>query len=293
MGSGERILQVNGVRLCVETFGDPGDPAILLISGSGASMDWWDAEFCARLAAGPRHVIRYDHRDTGRSVSYPPGAPPYSFADLEADAVGLLDTLAAGHGAHLVGISMGGALAQLIALDHPDRVASLTLIATSPALPGGPALPPAADELREFFARDRPAPDWADRAAVIDHIVEVQRAYARLGFDEQGVRALAGRVVDRTVDVEAGMTNHDMLRDDDDERVRPGLDRLTVPALILHGTEDPLFPYPHGEALARAIPGARLIRLAGVGHEVPPPAVWDVVIPAMLEHTSALPPRRS
>jgi pimeloyl-ACP methyl ester carboxylesterase len=89
----ERIVQANGVNLCVETFGDPADPGILLIAGAAASMDWWEDGFCQRLAAGPRFVIRYDNRDTGRSVSHEPGAPPHTQSDLVADAVGLLDTL--------------------------------------------------------------------------------------------------------------------------------------------------------------------------------------------------------
>jgi len=102
----DEIVHANGVDLCVETFGDPTDPAILLVMGSTASMDWWEDEFCARLAAGSRLVIRYDHRDTGRSVSYEPGAPPYTMRDLAADAVGLLDALDLAS-AHLVGMSMG------------------------------------------------------------------------------------------------------------------------------------------------------------------------------------------
>src|SRR3954470_12147256 len=105
--SGETIVQANGVDLCVQSFGDPADPAILLIHGAATSMHGWEGEFCERLAAGPRFVIRYDHRDTGRSASYAPGAPPYSFRDLAADAVGLLDVFSLDR-AHLVGRSMGG-----------------------------------------------------------------------------------------------------------------------------------------------------------------------------------------
>jgi pimeloyl-ACP methyl ester carboxylesterase len=126
-GSGERVVRANGVDLWVETFGDPDDQAILLIMGLAASMDWWEDEFCQRLAAGGRFVVRYDHRDTGRSTSYPAGAPPYTGHDLTADAVGLLDVLGRPR-AHLVGMSAGGGIAQEIAVDHPDRVASLTLI---------------------------------------------------------------------------------------------------------------------------------------------------------------------
>jgi len=129
--SGDRIVHVNGVRLCVETFGEPRDPAALLIGGAGSSMDWWEDGFCSRLAVGLRLVIRFDSRDTGRSTSYPPGTPPYTVADLAADAVGLLDRLAVDR-AHIVGISMGGAIGQRLAIEHADRVASLTLISTSP-----------------------------------------------------------------------------------------------------------------------------------------------------------------
>ena len=145
---GHRIIDVNGVDLCANTTGDAADPAILLISGMGGSMDWWEEDFCQRLAAGGRFVIRYDHRDTGRSVSYPAGAPGYTGADLAADVVGVLDALGR-RSAHLAGISMGGALAQQVALAHPDHVDSLVLMSTSPAAQGAPGrseLPPMSEE---------------------------------------------------------------------------------------------------------------------------------------------------
>src|SRR6266542_1607447 len=112
--SRERIVKANGVDLCVETFGNPADPAVLLIMGASASMDWWEDGFCERLAAGGRYVIRYDQRDTGRSVTDPPGAPTYRFVDLCEDAVGVLDALGV-EAAHVVGVSMGGGVAQLVA----------------------------------------------------------------------------------------------------------------------------------------------------------------------------------
>src|SRR3954470_22504098 len=105
----ETMMPVNGIEVCVETFGEPGDPALLLIAGGASSMDWWEDEFCRRLAAGGRYVVRYDHRDTGRSTSFPAGNPPYSGVDLGADALGVLDALGLA-AAHLVGLSMGGAL---------------------------------------------------------------------------------------------------------------------------------------------------------------------------------------
>jgi pimeloyl-ACP methyl ester carboxylesterase len=276
------IVHANGADLCVQTFGDPSDPAILLIMGAGASMDWWEDEFCERLAAGSRYVVRYDHRDTGQSISYPPGAPGYTGSDLVADPVALLDALDLGV-AHVVGLSMGGALAQLMALDHCEHVASLTLIATSPAGPGEPDLPPMTDEGRAGFVAVA-EPDWSDRAAVIDHVTQLARACASRSrpFDEQGTRELSARVLDRTTNIESSMRNHHAA--DGADRWRERLGEIDAPTLVVHGTEDPLFPQAHGAALAREIPGAQLLTLQGAGHELPR-RDWDVVVPAILAHT--------
>src|SRR5919202_4448635 len=145
------MIEANGVELCTESFGDPDAPPVLLVMGVGASMLWWEEGFCRLLAEGSRFVIRYDHRDTGRSVTYEPGRPQYTGADLVADAAGVLDA----HGipaAHVVGVSMGGALAQLLALGFPDRVLSLVLASTSPATAGERRLPPATERLVRFAA---------------------------------------------------------------------------------------------------------------------------------------------
>jgi pimeloyl-ACP methyl ester carboxylesterase len=279
------MVQVRGVGLCVETFGDDRDPAVLLIMGAAASMLWWEDEFCERLASGGRLVIRYDHRDTGRSVTYAAGAPGYTGDDLVADAAGVLDAVGVAR-AHLVGMSMGGAIAQLLALDHPDRVLSLTLISTSPG--AGPDLPAMSDELRAYFAEPPPQPDWSDRDAVIDYLVEDERVYAARSrpFDEAARRELAGRNFDRSIDIAASLTNHFLLEGGKSPRERLG--EIRVPTLVVHGAEDPLFPIGHGRALAREIPVARLVTLEQTGHELPR-ATWDAVIPAILEHTSAAP----
>ena len=190
----DRLVQVNGVELCVETFGAPADPAVLLVMGAAASMDWWEDDFCARLAAGPRFVIRYDHRDTGQSASYPPGAPGTRAMTSSPTPSALLDALGVRR-AHVVGQSMGGALAQLIALDHPERVASLTLDRHEPGRPGR-ARPPADDRRGGVPpSRTLAEPDWSDRAAVIDYLTELSRALAGRSrpFDEQGTRALLRR----------------------------------------------------------------------------------------------------
>jgi pimeloyl-ACP methyl ester carboxylesterase len=280
----QQIIEVNGVDLCVDAAGDAADPAILLIGGMGGSMDWWEEEFCQRLAAGGRFVIRYDHRDTGRSVSYPAGAPGYTGANLAADAVGVLDALGR-RSAHLTGISMGGALAQQVALAHPERADSLVLISTSPAVPCGSELPPMSEDLRSYFAAEVPLPDWTERAAVIDYIVgSEQRLEAAGYFDEAHVRALVERIVDRTNDMAASVLNHALA--EEGELARGRLDEIAAPTLVIHGTADPLFPYGHAEALARGIPRAELLPLEGVGHQMPPRPWWTPVIAAMLRHTS-------
>lgn len=277
----ESIVRANGVDLCVGAFGDAGDPAILLIMGSSASMDWWEDDFCERLAAGSRFVVRYDHRDTGRSVSHEAGAPAYTGRDLIEDAVGVLDALRL-TSAHLVGMSMGGAIAQVVALDYPDRVASLTLISTSPS-GGDPDLPEMSAETGAEFAAVA-SPDWSDRAAVIDYQLQLARVCASRSspFDEEELRRLAGRVLDRTSNVEASMTNHDFLKGADPWRER--LRDLDVPTLVIHGTEDPVLPYGHALALARENRGAELLPLERTGHELPR-RVWELVVPAILEHT--------
>jgi pimeloyl-ACP methyl ester carboxylesterase len=285
MESKDKMIHTNGVELCVEAFGDPADPALLLIMGAAASMLSWEDEFCKRLAAGPRFVVRYDHRDTGRSVSYEPGAPPYNLRDLVADTVGLLDMLRLAK-AHFVGMSMGGAIAQIAALDHPDRVSSLTLISTSAAAPSDhdPDLPGISEDARARF-RELTEPDWSDRSAVIDYIVDFERACAghSLPFDELAVRKLAACIVDRTVNIASSMTNHLVM--DGGDRWRSRLGEVSAPTLVIHGTEDPVLPYGNALSLVKEIPGARLLTLEKTGHELPR-AVWEIVVPAILRHTS-------
>lgn len=276
----------NGVDLCVQMFGEPADPAILLISGAECSMDWWEDEFCELLAAGRRFVIRYDQRDTGQSITYPPGAPEYDGTDLTEDAVGVLDALGRER-AHIVGMSSGGGIGQELALLHADRVVTLTLISTSPVGPrpaARPELPSMSKELATRFAAAAPEPDWSDREAVIDHIVEGLRPFSgSLPFEADRQRDLVERVVDRTINIESSMKNHWLL--EEGEPVSRPVSEIAAPTLVLHGTEDPLFPYEHGEGLAREIPGARLVPLEGAGHELPPRPLWNIVAAAILEHT--------
>jgi pimeloyl-ACP methyl ester carboxylesterase len=279
--TGERMLRVNGVELCAEAFGDPADPPVLLVMGIGGSMLWWEEGFCRMLAGRGRFVIRYDHRDTGRSVTYPPGHPGYTGADLVADAAGVLDAYGI-PAAHLVGVSAGGAFAQLLALDFPDRVRSLVLISTSPATPGDRALPPPTEAFTQFVTTAEV--DWSDAESVVEYLVGYYRVLAggRRPFDEEAARQLATREVERARNFSAAQ-NHDAIPDDG--RSHGPLSSIAAPTLVIHGTADPMFPLEHGQALAREIPGARLLPLQGAGHGVDR-ADWETIVRAIAAHTA-------
>jgi pimeloyl-ACP methyl ester carboxylesterase len=277
----ERMIEVNGVELCTEPFGDPADPPILLVMGIGGSMLWWEEGFCRMLADGGRFVIRYDHRDTGRSVTYEPGRPEYTGAALVADAVGVLDAYGI-PAAHVVGVSAGGAFAQLLALGFPDRILSLVLISTSPATPGERGLPSATERYVRFLATAEV--DWSDQESVIEYLVDYSRVLAggERPFDEAAIRKLVRRDVARARNI-ASSENHGVIADGDVSR-KP-LSSIAVPTLVIHGTADPMFPAEHGQALAAEIPAARLITLNGAGHGVER-IDWGTIVRAIIGHTA-------
>ena len=276
------VVRPDGTTLAVETRGRDDDPVLLLLGGAGWSRDWWDDELCDRFVATGLRVVRYDQRDTGESTHWPAGAPGYSGADLAADALAVLDALGVDR-AHLVGLSMGGGIAQEIALTTPERVASLTLIATTAVDPRVGRLPGPTPELAATFADGAPEPDRSTPESAVEALVEAERPYAGAGtFDEARVRAIARRVVARSRDLAAGAANQPPARGGsagpDDLSALAGL-----PVLVVHGDADPLFPVEHGRALAAAIPGARLLEIAGMGHQLPPAATWREVVEAVAD----------
>lgn len=278
----EHTVLANGVALCTEAYGDPADPTILLVMGLGASMLWWEDQFCGMLADRGRYVVRYDHRDTGRSVTYQPGHPPYTGGDLIADAAGVLDAYDLAS-AHVVGVSAGGAFAQLLALDSPDRVRSLVLISTSPALAVDRALPAPTAEFMRFVGSA--TVDWSDAESVLEYLVAYSGVLAgtERPFDEAVARQLVRRDMARAVDFAAAQ-NHEIVRDGG--RSRPPLSSITAPTLVIHGTADPMFPIEHGEALADVIPDAQLLTLAGAGHGFDR-RDWGTIVAAIAERTDA------
>ncbi len=209
------------------------------------------------------------------------GPPEYTGSDLVADAVGVLDAYGI-PAAHVVGVSAGGALAQLLALAFPKRVLSLVLISTSPATPGERRLPPATEPYRRCLATANV--DWSDRDSVIDYLVGYSRMLAggeRL-FDEAAARELVRRDVERANNI-AASENHAALPEG--EVPNAPLSSIAVPTLVIHGTADPMFPLGHGQALAEEIPGARLLTLEGAGHGVDR-ADWETIVRAILGHTA-------
>ena len=262
-----------------ETFGDPTDPAILLIMGAMASMLWWPEAFCRQLAEYGRFVIRYDNRDTGLSTKYPPGGPPYTFEDMVDDAVRVLDD----HNirkAYVVGMSMGGMIAQIMALKYPERVGALTVISSSPLGVDTSGLPGTSQAYKEHSAQGADV-DWSNRGQVLDFMVKDARAIASTlhPFDSERTRAMIGEDYDRSGDL-GSATNHFLLKGGGAER---RIKDLSLPLLVIHGTTDPIIPIEHGDALAGAVLGARLVRIEGGGHELHGDD-WQEIIEAIATH---------
>jgi pimeloyl-ACP methyl ester carboxylesterase len=277
----QTTVRVNGVELGVETFGRDDDPLVLLAGGT--TMLSWPDSLCERLTAGGRRVVRYDLRDCGASTTLDPEAPAYGLRDLAADAAALVDALG-GAPAHLGGVGVGGMVAQVAALDHPDVFSALTLVSTRPVAPG-----PVDEDLPDHNAAimdavfSRQMPDWTDRAAVAAFAAD---GAALLGDDPEEARAVAARIWDRTPSSDSVVQQANQLgtvfgRLDCAPRWRERLPELTLPTLVVHGRRDPFFPIGNGEVLAAAIPTARLLVLDDMSTALPD-AVADEVAAAML-----------
>ncbi|HEY7201125.1 MAG TPA: alpha/beta hydrolase [Candidatus Dormibacteraeota bacterium] len=287
-------VTANGLELEYDTFGAPDAAPLLLIMGLGAQMISWDEDFCAMLADRGFHVTRFDNRDVGLSTKLDHlgvpdlsqvlgGAePPYRLEDLAADAVGVLDALGI-PAAHIVGASMGGFIAQVIAIRHPERVLSLTSIMSAP---GGmrdnvPSTPEATEALLK--------PPPADREGLIEHGVWVSgRISGPAHFDPEEARRKRARAVDRSVST-AGTARQLAAVAASPSRMAE-LGGVRVPALVVHGEADPLVPVENGRRTAEAIPGARLLLIPTMGHDLPRPC-WPEIVAAIGETARRADPR--
>jgi pimeloyl-ACP methyl ester carboxylesterase len=269
-------VEVDGVVLGVEHFGDAAAPLVLLTGGT--TMLAWPDRLCEALARGGRHVVRYDLRDSGASTTVDPQAPAYTLRDLAADAAALARDLD-DRPAHLAGVGVGGMVAQIAALDHPDAFSAVTLVGTRPVAPG-----PVDDDLPDHDAAtmerlfSHPMPDWSDRAAVADFAAAGAEI---LGDDPAAARATAERKWDRTPSVVPAVHMANQLGTvfaalDCSPRWRERLSELALPALVVHGRRDPFFPVGNAEVLAREIPGARLLVLEQAASAIPDAAAEEV-----------------
>jgi pimeloyl-ACP methyl ester carboxylesterase len=280
-------LAANGIEIEYEVLGDPKAQPVLLIMGLGAQLLSWDERFCKELVARGFYVIRYDNRDSGLShkmesagpadvmAAYAGhGNPAYSLDDLADDAVGVLDALKI-PSAHIVGASMGGFIAQLVAINHADRTLSLTSIMSGPG--GEDAVPPTPEAAQVLV---RPA------GATRDEVIETGLAAGRLlggvnnPFDVEAERRKIERAYDRSF-YPPGFGRQLVAILTARSRV-PALRNLKVPTLVVHGVDDPLVPIENGRRVAAAVPGARLLELEGMGHNVPE-RHWSRIADAIAE----------
>lgn len=271
----------NGIEICYEVFGEPGGRPVVLIMGLGAQMISWPEEFIGLLVESGHRVVRFDNRDVGLSTHFTPAdgdapAPSYLLDDMADDTAGLMDVLG-WESAHVVGASMGGMIAQALAIRHPARVRTLTSIMSTP----GPRVGRATEEA--MAALTAPAPQ--DRDGAIARAIENARVIGSPGYemDVERITRLAGEAYDRAFDPAGTARQFIAIRRSADRT--EGLRGLSVPALVIHGEDDPLVTLEGGTATADAIPGAKLLTFPGMGHDLPRP-LWPVIAEAIAELTS-------
>lgn len=268
---------INGIDIWYESFGDPTLPTVLLVMGASAQATLWRSEFFEPLVVAGYHVVRFDNRDVGYSTWVNFAKQPYTIETMAADAVGLLDTLDIER-AHLIGASMGGMISQAVALEHPERVLSLTSIMSTPSGPLDPDLPGISEALQTTVAEIEAGMDPMEGQVALWR----QLSGSRFGFEEAAWRVEIQSWFDRAFNpacahglaVATSASRRDRLRS------------LTVPTLVIHGDEDPILPLAHGQATADAIPGAKLVVLPGVGHEIAEGALPEYLEP-ILAHLEA------
>ncbi len=285
----------NGIQIEYETFGNPEAPALLLIVGLGCQLIHWQKEFCENIANHGYHVIRYDNRDSGLSTKINSfnmddtmakiGALfmkqevpiPYGIEDMANDAVGLLDFLKI-HKAHICGMSMGGFIAQTVAINHPDRLLSLISIYSSP---GNRKEFMPTQKVMEFMMTPQPS----KREAFIDHGIAYLELVSGSGMplDENYYRGLTGEAYDRAF-YPAGVLRQYMAILSQKDR-GDKLTKVLAPALVIHGDEDPMIPLAAGKATADTLPNSTLKVIKGMGHDMPNlSAYWDEIMDAMVAH---------
>ena len=297
------IAHANGIDICYQTFGEAGAAPMLLIMGLAGQMISWEDDFCTQLAARGFRVIRFDNRDVGHSTHFGAAKPfdpvatlmaalqgrpivaPYSLADMAADTIGLMDALAIGT-AHVVGASMGGAIAQTMAIEHPERLRTLTSIMSTTGAPDLP--PPTAEAMAVLFGGQ--VPSAADPSSFLASFLQTWQVLRGPGFSADDARDVerAGQSFARGIDPAGAMRQLAAVLGSGSRR--EALRNVEVPTLVIHGRADPLVPLACGIDTAQAIPGAELLVLDGMGHALPI-ALWPQIIDAIARHAARGAPR--
>ena len=273
-----RLVETGGIELYTESFGDSDRPCILLIMGATASMIWWDEEFCKKLAATGRFVIRYDNRDTGKSTSK--SALDYDIVDMADDAAAILDAYGI-EKAHIVGVSLGGMIAQILALRHTERIMTITALASG-IFADRADLPAIDQKVLDYHAAFADV-DLSDRKNLIRYLAEGWRVIkgSKNEFDEARIYRLAEQDVDRANNI-SSMFNHAQLAGG--EKYYDRIKDINVPVLIIHGTEDIVLPKEHAMALAEEVENSQLFWIEGAGHEIHGND-WNFIIEKIEKHT--------
>jgi pimeloyl-ACP methyl ester carboxylesterase len=293
---GESTAKANGIEIVYEVLGDAKAPPMLLIMGLGAQLVLWEDEFCRMLVERGHRVVRFDNRDVGKSTHFheaglpdmaaimaaaftgQPLAAPYTLSDMTRDCIGLLDVLGIER-ADVVGASMGGMIAQTMAIEHPARVRTMTSIMSTT---GNPALPPPNAEAISFLISPMPM----DREGAIEYGVKMFRVIGSpaFPFEEERVRRLAALQYDRGVDPAGVMRQLAAIVASGSRAEKLGA--VTAPTLVIHGKADPLVPFEAGAETAARIPGARLEAVEGMGHDLPM-SLWPRLVEWISTHTAA------
>ena len=285
---GEKLIEANGIEIMTESFGDSGGEPLILIMGASAPAIYWRDNFVGSLVEGGCFVIRYDNRDVGRSSCFDYSADPYTLDDMANDAVGVMDAYGLAS-AHVAGASMGGMIVQTLMVQHADRIKTATIIMSSPFSGGGEQLVFAGDGVAgpdEEWMQNFMAIAMAPASTREEQIEKKVKQFGALTgsiepFDEEEFRQIAALEVDQARDIDAAMNHTFAIGASSPPDRRSQLKETSLPTLVIHGTEDPILPFPHGVALAETIPGAELLKLNGAGHELPG-CYEDEVISAML-----------
>lgn len=289
-------VTANGIQIEYETFGNPSDRPLLLIMGLGGQLIFWDDDLCRDLAGRGHYVIRFDNRDSGLSTKFDEvGVPnlvevigkiiqgqeisaPYTLEDMADDAAGLLEALGIKK-AHICGMSMGGMIAQTMAIRHPSRCLSLISIYSNT---GNPELPQPKPEVIELLIT--PPPD--ERETFVRHMVGVFKVISGPGFpfDEEWIRKMMAQGYDRCFYPQGAIRQFVAILTQKNRK--PALASVKLPTLVIHGTADPLVSVEGGKDTAEAIPGAQLMLIEGMGHDLPHGGAWHQIVEAITVHTS-------